>query len=117
MAKRIKQYLDYIEEILKREDLDFTDEQRKHLIQIKFFMHERLIHLVVTFLFAILTVAGCMAFVIYEKISLLVLALAFMVLLVPYIKNYYLLENSVQKMYEQYDRMLAKTDPEHFQVK
>ena len=108
MAKRIKQYLDYIEEILKREDLDFIDEQRKHLIQIKFFMHERLIHLVVTFLFAILTVAGCMAFVIYEKISLLVLALAFMVLLV---------ENSVQKMYEQYDRMLAKTDPEHFQVK
>ena len=107
MAKRIKQYLDYIEEILKREDLDFTDEQRKHLIQIKFFMHERLI----------LTVAGCMAFVIYEKISLLVLALAFMVLLVPYIKHYYLLENSVQKMYEQYDRMLAKTDPEHFQVK
>lgn len=36
MAKRIKQYLDYIEEILKREDLDFTDEQRKHLIQIGF---------------------------------------------------------------------------------
>lgn len=117
MAKRIKQYLDYIEGLLARDDLDFKEEQRKHLIQINFFMHERLIHLIVTFLFAILTVVGCMAFVIFEKISLLVLALAFMVLLVPYIKHYYLLENSVQKMYDQYDRMVAKTEPEHFQVK
>ena len=41
MAKRIKQYLDYIEEILKREDLDFIDEQRKHLIQINRFDHGR----------------------------------------------------------------------------
>ena len=28
------------------------------------------------------------------------------ILLFPYINHYYLLENGVQKMYEQYDRML-----------
>ena len=49
------------------------------------------------------------AFVVTANISLLILALAFMVLLVPYIMHYHLLENSVQYMYEQYDRMMEKT--------
>ena len=37
-----------------------------------------------------------------------------MVLLVPYIKHYHLLENSVQYMYEQYDRMLEKSGEDVF---
>jgi hypothetical protein len=37
---------------------------------------------------------------------MLVLIVAFMCLLIPYIAHYYLLENGVQKMYRQYDRML-----------
>ena len=40
--------------------------------------------------------------------------LAFMVLLVPYIMHYHLLENSVQYMYEQYDRMLEKAGIDAF---
>ena len=32
-----------------------------------------------------------------------------MVLLIPYIRHYYILENEVQKMYAQYDRILEKT--------
>ena len=31
-----------------------------------------------------------------------------MVLLIPYIMHYYLLENSVQRMYVQYDAMMNK---------
>ena len=41
---------------------------------------------------------------------------ALLVLLIPYVMHYYLLENSVQKMYEQYDRMMNKIEPS-FQVK
>ena len=80
MAKRIKRYLAYIDGLL-----------------------------IVLVLFAILTVVTCIAFVVTSNISLLILALAFMVLLVPYIMHYHLLENSVQYMYDQYDRMMEKS--------
>lgn len=108
MAKRIKRYLAYVDELLKQDDLDFKQEIEKHLKQIEFFMHERLIHLIVTVLFALATIGTCLMFIVSEKIQILILALALMVLLIPYIKHYYLLENSVQYMYEQYDAMLKK---------
>ena len=56
--------------------------KKELLIQIGFFQHERLIHLIV-----------------------LVLSLLFLVLLIPYIRHYYLLENGVQKLYEYYDAL------------
>jgi hypothetical protein len=114
MAKRIKAYLQYIDELLKQNDADFDAEIKKHLTQIQFFMHERLIHLLVTILFAILTVGCCVAFIATEKIQLLILAAALLVLLIPYIKHYYLLENSVQKMYQQYDEMMKKAGKDAF---
>ena len=33
------------------------------------------------------------------------LSLVILILLIPYIRHYYILENEVQKMYGQYDRM------------
>ena len=42
------------------------------------------------------------------SMPLLVLAIAILILLVPYIKHYYLLENEVQKMYKQYDMICEK---------
>ena len=107
MAKRIRRYIAYIDELLKRNDVDFAREAERHLTQVGFFMHERLIHLIVL-------VATCITFVVTDNISLLILALAFMVLLVPYIMHYHLLENSVQYMYEQYDRMLEKAGIDAF---
>ena len=41
MAKRIKEYLVYVDKLLARDDVDFDEEMRRHLVQIKFFMHER----------------------------------------------------------------------------
>ena len=111
MAKRIKRYIAYVDALLERDDIEVKKEMDRHLVQIGFFMHERLIHLIVLALFAVLTV---IAFVVTANISLLILALAFMVLLVPYIKHYHLLENSVQYMYEQYDRMLEKSGEDVF---
>ena len=114
MAKRIKRYIAYVDSLLEREDLDIKKEMDRHLVQIGFFMHERLVHLIVLALFAVLTVIACIAFVVTANISLLILALAFMILLVPYIKHYHLLENSVQYMYDQYDRMLEKAGEDAF---
>jgi hypothetical protein len=110
MADRIKKYLLYIDQLLDsdRQDIDWEEEMKKHLVQIGFFAHERLIHLMVTVTFAILTVMCFLYTISNFSMTMLLLIFALMCLMIPYIKHYYLLENSVQEMYEQYDRMQQK---------
>ena len=108
MKKRILAYLAYIDSMLEEDDRDWEKEIRLHLDQISFFMHERLVHLLVFMLVAICTVMCILAYVISEKLMLLPLIVMLFVLLVPYCMHYYLLENSVQKMYRQYDEMQGK---------
>lgn len=79
--------------------------KKELLIQIQFFQHERLVHLIVTVLFAVLTVITLLANLFLQEPLLLILSLLFLVLLVPYIRHYYLLENGVQKLYEYYDAL------------
>lgn len=116
MGARIKEYIRYINALLESEDeqIDWGEERRKHLVQIAFFAHERLIHLIVTVLFAILTVLIFLYLLGHFTVSLLALLVVVMVLLVPYIKHYFLMENSVQFMYEQYDKMMEKDGKKAF---
>ncbi|MCR4643606.1 MAG: hypothetical protein K5697_16455 [Lachnospiraceae bacterium] len=138
MRKRILAYLSFIDMILAHElpvtasfdaDGNYTKKAAKdeaptrrdyekladiHLSQIAFFSHERLIHLIVTVLFAILTFAVfLLCFVLLQttetfSVPLFVLMLVLLVLLVPYVWHYYILENSVQKMYRQYDEIMKQ---------
>lgn len=116
MADRIRQYMAYINKLLETEDtsVDWEEEMKKHLVQIAFFAHERFIHLIVTVTFAILAVLAFLYTYSNFSIPMLLLVLMLMVLLVPYIKHYFLLENSVQDMYEQYDKMQEKAGKESF---
>ena len=75
-------------------------------MQISFFQHERLVHLIVTVTVAILTLMSAGIFIATSYVPVIMLFTLLMVLLVPYIMHYYTLENEVQKMYAQYDRML-----------
>lgn len=108
MEKRILNYRKYIDELLQKDNLDWDEVIREHLIQVSFFQHERLIHLIVTVTFAILEVIVIGLCVTAFSPGLGLLALALLVLLIPYIRHYYILENEVQKMYAQYDRMVLK---------
>ena len=112
MKKRILDYMKKIELLLGNppEDVDWDEEIKKHLVQIEFFMHERLVHLIVTMVFAILTVLSILYAINNATIGMLMLIVAFMVLLIPYIMHYYLLENGVQHMYKQYDEMISKKE-------
>ena len=110
MEKRILNYRKFIDELLTRDDLDWEAVIREHLIQIYFFQHERLIHLIVTITFAILEVVVIGLCVVSFTIGVGLLAIALLVLLIPYIRHYYILENEVQKMYWQYDKMVEKRD-------
>ncbi|MBO4415588.1 MAG: hypothetical protein J5824_06360 [Lachnospiraceae bacterium] len=115
MKKRILAYIAAVDDLLAHPDKvkDWDKEIEKHLRQIGFFMHERLIHLIVTMLFAILTFMVLIQLLNNFSEIVAILFVALMVLLVPYIMHYYVLENSVQKMYEQYDRMVAYAENEN----
>jgi len=108
MEKRLKDYLAWMEE-LNPEVYSLQEKEnlrREVLVQIQFFQHERFIHLIVTVTFAILTVMSVLGFVATAQIGLLVLTGMLLVLLVPYIRHYYILENGVQKLYQYYDNIV-----------
>lgn len=108
MEKRIKRYLAYYEAYAKGEkevEGDFGEFEREMLVQIGFFQHERLIHLIVTVLFALVTVMSILANLLIQEWVVVALIVMFLVLLVPYIRHYYILENSVQLLYEYYDEI------------
>ncbi|MBR1673505.1 MAG: hypothetical protein IJ703_00935 [Eubacterium sp.] len=116
MKRRITQYVDYIDSILAGDaEQDWDSVIEKHLIQIKFFAHERLIHLIVFALVAICTIISIMTFITSGKLEIVPLIVLLFVLLIPYCAHYYLLENDVQKMYDQYDEMVNKKQ-EYFRV-
>lgn len=103
----MKKYLyDYIKEIdsLLDSNAKIKDEVIKnHLIKISFFQHERLIHLLITlfyaFIFLIFLGLGFIHFIFY------IISLIIMVFLICYIIHYFHLENGVQYLYKQFDKM------------
>ncbi len=110
MKKRILSYRKRIDEIINedRPNTDWSDLLNEHLQQIEFFQHERLIHLMVTILFAIMAFLAIILAYISKQLATFALFIAILILLIPYIKHYYLMENEVQKMYDQYDKILKK---------
>lgn len=115
MEKRILAYRKRIDELLQSKEANWSKVLEEHLTQIGFFQHERLIHLIVTVLFAILEIMSILGIVILSaldkgNIALSIMTVLLLVLLIPYIRHYYILENEVQKMYGQYDELLKKTD-------
>lgn len=114
MEKRILTYRKYVDELLQQEELDWQQIRREHLVQVGFFQHERLVHLIVVVIFAFMTIVslamafGMMAAGVEGGIGWLVLTGMFLILLIPYIRHYYILENEIQAMYRQYDALTAK---------
>ena len=107
MRRRILEYLAYLEQVdYDRLEGDEKERfRREMLVQIGFFAHERLVHLIVTVTFGILTMLSVMAANAFEGIGFLLLTVLLLVLLIPYVRHYYLLENGVQKMYQYYDKL------------
>ncbi len=109
MKKRIVGYRERIDRLIADmpEGTDWQAVLNEHLTQVSFFQHERLIHLIVTVTFALMTIIALGIYCIACYMPMLALIFLFMVLLVPYIGHYYTLENEVQKMYKQYDEIIA----------
>lgn len=116
MKKRIQSYMAYMDQQLEHNDSGLSYEELciQHEKQLAYFMHERLVHLLVTLTFAILAFVTFFMAVMNFSMGMIVLFFAFLILLIPYIMHYYLLENSVQYMYRQYDRLQQLIHPGAF---
>lgn len=107
LKKRMVDYLLYAEEISSK-DLDTQEKEliRKNLlIQIGFFQHERLIHLIVTVTFAIISMITLICLLLTDNIFLSLLLLLLLLMLIPYVNHYFRLEWGVQKLYKFYDKL------------
>lgn len=105
MKKYLYDYINEIDKLIENNKIN-DDVINNHLIKIGFFQHERLIHLLVTLFYALifLTFMG-LGFIHY---IFFIIALVLLVFLVCYIIHYFHLENGVQYLYKQYDKMIKK---------
>lgn len=109
MNKQLKSYLSKIDSILLQNKPEQLQEIiSKHLQQIYFYQHERLIHLIVTGIFSLLSMICFIGAIISSHVELLILFCLLLCLLIPYIFYYYSLENGVPKMYDQYWKLKEK---------
>ena len=102
----MREYLgDYVKEIDKKiKDKKITEQDiENHLIKINFFQHERLIHLLVTLFYGVFVfLSVIISFKTWLFLIILYLAL---IILIFYVRHYFFLENHVQYLYKQYDKM------------
>lgn len=110
MKKYFSEYIASMLSALEDENSDFEKLKREILVKIQFMQHERLIHFLVTILFALLMFMSLIGFFISGNIGMLAAAVVMLILLVPYIAHYYFLENGVQKLYGIYDKICEKLD-------
>lgn len=108
MTEYFKRYRAFIARALEDDGTDLETLLKIHKTKIAFFQHERLIHLIVMCLFAIVTCGTIICIAVTGKITLIPLAVLLLVLLIPYIKHYYFLENQTQALYKDYDKIVQK---------
>ncbi|MCR5600079.1 MAG: hypothetical protein K6G33_04995 [Ruminococcus sp.] len=110
MTEYLTNYMNYIQQrIEKCSDADELAEiMAEHKDKIAFMQHERIVHFLVTMLFALVLTIFMAVTIFRSNIPALILVTIILVLLMFYIKHYYFLENTVQKMYKVYDSILEK---------
>ncbi len=76
---------------------------RYHIDRVRDFQHERLVHLLVAFFFALLLIGSIVAFLVQPmpelRLPLGILSAILLALELAYIRHYYQLENGVQSLY------------------
>jgi hypothetical protein len=113
MNKIINNYKSELDRLLSENspETDWQNELKNLLTKIKFYQHERLIHLIVTMTMSILTIMTAIAlFLVGEAVAVpfALLFLLFLALTAFYIRHYYKLENNVQELYLYYDKLYKK---------
>lgn len=109
MTRYLNEYREFIKRLLdSNEECDYERLIEYHEKQIEFFQHERLIHLIVTALFAILFLCLVIVEIFKPSLGITILALILLIMNIAYIKHYYFLENQVQALYQDFNKLYEK---------
>lgn len=100
MKKKLDVYIKELQEQL--DNMNVSTSPEEVLQWIRFYQHERFIHLIVTFFVGISCVLFLLGTLAFELLGLLLLFIITLCLFIPYIFYYYYLENNVQKLYDIY---------------
>lgn len=103
MKKYLEEYIKYIDKSLNDKKTNLDDLKKEHLIKINFFQHERLIHLIVTLFYVIFMLIFIALGTIF--IGFLAAGILLLIIVLFYVVHYFRLENGVQYLYKQYDKM------------
>lgn len=110
MGKKLKTYIEALRVMMNSgKKLENPEAFKQELYrEIIFWQHERFVHLIVTFLFAIVTVAMMIVLIFYASIPLFLMLALLLALLLPYVWHYYILENGVQTLYVIYEELCRR---------
>ncbi|MBR4619260.1 MAG: hypothetical protein IKO49_08150 [Bacilli bacterium] len=106
MGRYIYNYILDVDKKLNDNNIDIDELISEHLIKIQFFQHERLIHLLVTLFYAFFMLIFLALSLIH--IVFLIVFFIFVIFVLFYVVYYFKLENSIQYLYKQYDKMKSK---------
>ena len=106
MKEYLYDYIEMIDKLLNDNRKVSNEIIEDHLIKISFFQHERIIHLLVTIFYVIMflmfSILGFLYWIFF------IIAFILLIFSICYIIHYFNLENGVQYLYKQYDRMIEK---------
>ncbi|MFW6238547.1 MAG: hypothetical protein ACOC5A_04885 [Halanaerobiales bacterium] len=108
----MKEYMcsheEYIRELMEENEVDTADILEYHLRQINWMQHERLVHLLVLCLTAILFLFSCMVLYTLQSPAAGIFWGLLLILNAFYIYHYYFLENTLQKWYKLANKLEKK---------
>lgn len=108
MRKLILSRVLWAEAILDERNVEGIEDSISDLSRwITLFQHERHMHLIVTALFAILTMLSVILLVLAPSYAIIILIVFFSILMLSYVRHYYVLENNTQKLYLLLDKMYS----------
>ena len=103
MKEYMKEYINEIDKLINNNHKFSNDEIDDFLFKMELFQKERVIHLVITLSYVFFTIL----FLFITKYIFAMFIIFFILLIFDgfYVYHYFFLENSVQYMYKQYDKM------------
>lgn len=103
MKKYLYDYIASIDKLINSKTPITKKIVEEHLTKIQFFQHERLIHLLVTLFYCVFMLIFMGLGTIF--IGFFLIGLILLIFVLCYVIHYFRLENGVQYLYKQYDKL------------
>lgn len=109
MKKKILTYVKITDQEINDKKKITKERLEEHIMKTRNYQHERLIHLLVTIFVGLSAILFLLFALLLQSLSLLLIFILLLILFIPYILYYHFLENTIQKMYDQYDQLKNNT--------